>query len=398
MHSWKGKRKPWRVAIVKDTSRPMFGLHGLHVAFRGLPDVRVVALVDANTDHLDDKLQVMQAQRHYRTCQAMLEHETPDIVVICSRHPDDHLPQIRQVASRGCHIYCEKPLAATLEEADEIVRLAQVHGIQIAMAHPARHMPAFRTMRRMIDAGEIGMPLTIHGRGKSDHRGGGEDLIVLGTHMLDIMLCLRGPTRYVWADMTQHGRPIQANDRLPTTEPVGPCAADGVWAMFGFADGVRGVFESHRGVFGPGASRGYMGVTVTGSQGALSVRFEDARDARPSLRLFPGPCAPEAGMPSQEAPLTEDREIPGAMPLEESLCRQPDVPNMMFLASNRWAAWDLMQAIDQHRPPIASAQDARCVQEMIQGIYASHLEGRRLTFPLHDRRHPLLAGPIRSSR
>lgn len=37
--------KDWKIAIIKDSSKPMLGLHGLHTAFRGLPNVTVVALV-----------------------------------------------------------------------------------------------------------------------------------------------------------------------------------------------------------------------------------------------------------------------------------------------------------------------------------------------------------------
>ncbi|MEM1058153.1 MAG: gfo/Idh/MocA family oxidoreductase, partial [Verrucomicrobiota bacterium] len=74
--------KLWKVAILKDTSQPMLGLHGLHTAFRGLPNVEVVAHVDSNPDQLEEKLRFTQARRHYATCRDMLEQETPDIVVI----------------------------------------------------------------------------------------------------------------------------------------------------------------------------------------------------------------------------------------------------------------------------------------------------------------------------
>ena len=53
----------------------------------------------------------------------VLQKESPDIVVLCSRHPGDHLPLIELAAAKGCHIYCEKPLAATLDEADRIAIL-----------------------------------------------------------------------------------------------------------------------------------------------------------------------------------------------------------------------------------------------------------------------------------
>ena len=54
-----------RVAILKDTSKPMMGLHALHVAFRGLPNVEVVAHVDSNPAEIEKKMAATQAKRHY---------------------------------------------------------------------------------------------------------------------------------------------------------------------------------------------------------------------------------------------------------------------------------------------------------------------------------------------
>ncbi|WP_372932755.1 Gfo/Idh/MocA family protein, partial [Mariniphaga sediminis] len=125
--------KQWKVAIVKDKSKQMFGLHGMHVAFRGIPNVEVVGLVDGSTDDIEAKLAQTEAKQHYLSCEALLKNEKPDIVVLTSRWPGDHLEQIRLFAKNGCHIYCEKPLAAFLDEADEIIEIAEKNKIKIAM-------------------------------------------------------------------------------------------------------------------------------------------------------------------------------------------------------------------------------------------------------------------------
>jgi len=382
----------WKVAIVKDTAKPMLGLHGLHVACRGIPQTDVVALVDANAEDLPRKLAACGAQRHYADALEMMDQERPDIVVLCSRHPDDHLPQIRAAAARGCHIYCEKPLAATLRDADEIVRIVNEAGIRCAVAHPARQALAFLTLKRLIEAGAIGTPLTIHGRGKCDHRGGGEDLVVLGTHILDFEAFLFGAPDRVWADVRTEGRPITRHDRTTTVEPIGPAAGDDLWACFHFANGVRGIFESRRGL--PGIADGVvqMGVTVVGTTGALSLRFNDwAKPECPLLlRRTPGPL--DAGTIAEEVPLVETRSIPGAQLLDYSLCGTPDIPAArFFLEANRFAVWDLMRAIEAGRQPVSNAATARTVVEMIQGIYASSLSGAAVDLPFASRAHPLEA-------
>jgi predicted dehydrogenase len=380
--------RTWRVGIVKDTSKPMLGLHGLHTAFRGLPDVDVVAHVDSNTDDLEQKMAYTGARRHYLALADMLDHETPDIVVLCSRHPYDHIEQIQAAAEAGCHVYCEKPLTASLLEADRIVELAEDNRIIICVAHLARYALIFRTMKSMVEAGEIGVPVTAYGRGKCDHRGGGEDLIVLGTHILDLQTFLFGPPEYVYADVTASGRPIVSTDRTPTVEPIGPAAGDEIFAHFRFPGNVRGIFESRRGLLNPTSGATYMGITVIGTEGALSVRFQDTTTRKLRISRRPGP--PEDGSCFEDVPVTEDRTIAGAEPLDYSLCGQKDVPvATYFLEANRLAVWDLIRAIEEGRQPVSNVYTARLALEMTYGIYASHLSGRVVRFPLEDRAHPL---------
>lgn len=382
----------WRVAILKDTSKPMLGLHGLHVAFRGLPNVEVVAHVDSNSENIQEKMAYTQARRHYTDYLEMLDKERPDIVVLCSRHPGDHFPQISAAAERGCHVYCEKPMTADLREADHIARLVEQHRIKLCVAHPARYAPAYLTMKKKIDAGEIGTPLTAAGRGKCDSRGGGEDLMVLGTHILDLEAFLFGDPQRVWADVKTEGRPIIEGDLKRTLEPIGPAAGEDIFACINFANGVRGTFESRRGL--PGISEGIvqMGLTVVGSHGVLSMRFNDA--AAPVCRLLESQTMLplENGKTLAEVPWIETRTLPGAEPLDESLRGKPDIPWGFFLEANRFAAWDLMGAIEEDRQPVSNAFTARTTLEMIYGIYASSLAKKEITFPLADRTHPLTRG------
>lgn len=155
--------KQWKVAIVKDKTKPMFGLHGIHVAFRGIPNVKVVGLVEGSKNNIEAKLAQTEAARHYFSCEALLKKETPDIVVLTSRLPDDYLGQIRLFAEHRCHIYCEKPLTAFLHEADEIIEIAEKNKIKITMAHPYRNGLGFVTMKQLIESGKIGIPLTAQG-------------------------------------------------------------------------------------------------------------------------------------------------------------------------------------------------------------------------------------------
>lgn len=367
-----------KVAIIFDTSAGGLAGHGTHLAFRGLP-VEMTAVADSNLQDLEARMKEMRVPRHYTDFVEMMDRERPDIAVLGSRVPGDHIKPFKAAAERGIHMLIEKPLCSTLEEADEMIRLAEKYRIKVAIAHLARHALVFRTMKKMVQEGAIGCLLTMYGRGKEDERGGGEDLAVLGTHILDLMNFLSGTPESLFSEVFCGRHPLKQTDSFPTSEPVGPVAGDNLFAVFRYPDNVRGIFESRRGIFQPGGQV-RMGITLAGTAGCLSVRYDNGER---TLRLTHSPYPPEDEASYEEVPLHETRKIPGAEPLIT------DGWLPYFAVNNRFAAWDLIEAVRENRQPLASIYDARTVLEQIQGIYASQLEGRRITLPLRQRRHPL---------
>ena len=300
--------------------------------------------------------------------------------------PRGTLATASEAVRRGIHVLVEKPLCTTLEEADTLLALSKRSGSRICVAHLARYAVLFRTMKRMLDEGAIGTPLSVYGRGKEDERGGGEDMIVLGTHILDVMCWLFGKPEHLFAEVTVDGAPLKPSDRSATSEPLGPVTGDNVFAHLHFPGGVRGFFESRKGIYRPG-SQVRMGLTVVGTKGALSMRYTNGQvgEGERKLRLTRSPYPPEDAAEYEEVPLLDDDVIPGAEPLVMDF-----IP--YFSINNRLAAWDLVRAIGEGREPKAGATDAATVLEIIQGIYLSQLEGRRIDFPLTTRRHPLQNG------
>lgn len=373
-------KKRWKIGVVYDTSQKSKGHHGTHLSFTGLPDVEQV-LVDSNDADIDARMQAIGATQHYYDYREMIEKERPDIVSVCSRLPGDHFDVIEAAVEHGCHILCEKPLSASLRKADTIAALGEKYHVKIAVAHLARYALVFRTMKAMIARGDIGTPLTFYGRGKEDERGGGEDLIVLGTHILDIGAFLFDQPESVFSDVMAAGRPILDHDQCETTEPIGACAGDSILAFLKFSDGVNGIFESRHGLYS-GAVR--MGVTVVGTTGTLSVRYDNTRSLRISRSVLP----PEDEAHFEAIELHEDRVLPaGAVPFDVADCGPPHFH--YFLANNRFVALDLMQAILEDRQPESSVYDAINVLEMIYGVYESSLKRQVITLPLKNRNHPL---------
>src|SRR5205823_14683799 len=88
-----------------------------------------------------------------------------------------------------------KPMCRNLVEADEMVAVCEKHHVKLAIAHQTRYSPRLQRVKDLIADGRIGELLEMRGRGKEDSRVGGEDMMVLGTHIFDLMRFIAGDAR-----------------------------------------------------------------------------------------------------------------------------------------------------------------------------------------------------------
>ncbi|MBN2582295.1 MAG: Gfo/Idh/MocA family oxidoreductase [Planctomycetes bacterium] len=381
-HRADAAKRTWRVGVIDYQRLKARGGHGIHEAFMGLPGVEICAVADPDEESRKGLLKDTGAAAAYGDWRELLDRERPDVVCLCSRLPVQHPDVVIGAAEAGCHIYCEKPLAATLEQADRMAAAADAAGVKLAVAHLGRYWEAYHTARDLIRSGKLGRPVMAYCRGKEDDRGGGEDMVVLGTHLFDICRFLFGDPSWVFGHVSQSGRDMVKADAHDPTEPVGTVAGDEIVAMFGFPENVHCHFESRRGMFESGPW--HFGITIVCSEARLAFRYgEGDRVLRICRSSSPFEEAGEF-VPADEAALPE---IPGATPLEGD--KAGSGIWAYYAKCNRRAAWDLLCAAAEGREPLASGRDACWTLEMIQGVYASHLSGRKVALPLADRRHPL---------
>jgi myo-inositol 2-dehydrogenase/D-chiro-inositol 1-dehydrogenase len=95
--------------------------------------------------------------REYADPVEMIERERLDLVSICSP-PAVRLAPIAAAARRGCHVFCEKPLALRLPEAEAIWATACRTGIALGVGFKMRFEGAFATAHRLVAEGAIGRP------------------------------------------------------------------------------------------------------------------------------------------------------------------------------------------------------------------------------------------------
>src|SRR5205823_3918495 len=156
--------------------------------------------------------------------------ERPQVVSVADRWLDAHKDMVIACARAGASIFLEKPMARTLAEADAMVTACEMHHVKLAIAHQTRYSPRLRRVKELIAGGRLGDVLELRGRGKEDTRGGGQDLLVLGTHIFDLMRLLAGDARWCFARVLQGGRPATKADVRAGAEGAGPIAGDHIQA------------------------------------------------------------------------------------------------------------------------------------------------------------------------
>lgn len=370
----------YRAGIIGRTGQGDYG-HGLDVTFSDLSNVTVIAVADPDPTGLQAASQRTGAKQCYTDYRAMLAAEDLDLVSVAPRHVDCHAEMVIACAEADVKgIFCEKPLAATLAEADAMLDACNKSGARLAVAH--RRTSAYELhAKQLVDEGLIGEVQVLRGRGKGDHRAGGQDLFVLGTHILDSMRYFAG-SDVAWAmgHVTQDGREVTVADAHEGDEGVGLLAGNALSAYYVFQNGIKAHFESTP-VPSSGAEQNarWFGFEVHGTKGILSLRNSPAGE----LYYYPhGMWIPGADDPQWERILLDEWETrPDS---------QPRSGGERMHLSNKIIVTELIEAIAADRDVVdaSSGDDARAALEMIMAVHESHLLKSRVEFPLKNRENP----------
>jgi len=357
-----------RACVIGDTQHGGYG-HSLHLVWGYRDDIEVVGLADPDEAGRAKHAAEAKALRPYADWREMLETEKPDLVAVGPRWTTNHREYVLAAAEIGAHGLLEKPAATDLSDADEMVAAVEKERLAWGIAFNFRVTPVVEYVRRMVmEEGLVGEVLELRGRGKEDQRAGGEDLLVLGVHIFDAMRYFVGDAAWCSADITVDGRPAAPGDVKEATEPLGPIVGDRINAMFGFGKGITGYFATTRNADGNG---GRWGLDIHGSKGVVTLRMNGAVVAG----LLESPAwAPKGGAPLEWKP------VPGCP--EDTLTPKPAMRYSPIID-------DLLVAAREGRRPRVSLHDGRQAQEMVQAIYESHVQGRKVSLPLEERAHPL---------
>lgn len=142
------------------------------------------------------------------TVEELLAHEKIDIVLNLTI-PAAHYEMNMKILKAGKHVYCEKPLALSLEEADSIVKTAAEKGL-LAVSAPDTFLGAgAQTCRELLDTGVIGRPVGFtanmvapghelwHPSPAFYYKKGGGPMLDMGPYYITTLVSLLGPIKRI---------------------------------------------------------------------------------------------------------------------------------------------------------------------------------------------------------
>jgi glucose-fructose oxidoreductase len=127
------------------------------------PRAEIVGIADPDRERMAGTAErlAIPAERIYTDWRRCLEETRPDVVILCPQ-TGKHGEYVEQVAPYGTHILVEKPMAATLADADRMIRAVEATGKTMVINWPLAWYPPHITTKRLIDEGVIGRVVEVH--------------------------------------------------------------------------------------------------------------------------------------------------------------------------------------------------------------------------------------------
>ncbi len=193
-------------------------------AIAKIPELQLVAVADSDLSRAR-AVGVAQGVPAFGSLEEMLATVPSDIVSICT--PSGLHPQHGIVAAQsGRHVLTEKPMAISLDAADDLVRACDTAGVHLFVIKQNRLNPPIQLLKRAVDKGRFGRiymaNVTVRWtrpqeyydqeswRGTWEFDGGA--IMNQASHYVDLMQWLVGPVESVMAKTATQARRIEAED------------------------------------------------------------------------------------------------------------------------------------------------------------------------------------------
>ena len=123
----------------------------------GMDQYQIIGISDIDLKQLED---VKPGIKRYGSNEELFADPDVDVALIVVNN-NQHHDLVIQAAKAGKDIICEKPVAMTVEELDEMVKVTEECGVKFTVHHQRRLDKDFRTMKAVYDSGTLGDVYTV---------------------------------------------------------------------------------------------------------------------------------------------------------------------------------------------------------------------------------------------
>ncbi len=226
-----------------------------------VPACRLELLCDTPAERVHQMAEQFGFARSTADWRALIADSKVDLVSITT--PNSlHREMAMAAIAHGKHVYCEKPMALTLDQAREMADVARSAGVRTLVGYNYIKNPAFTHAQRLISAGRIGRVVHFRGWVDEDYQAdpdlpwtwrarlleaGLGALGDLGCHLVSMAYGLAGPIESLVADaqIIHETRPIPDGSRRAAVENE-----DTATAIVRFANGAHGSLSTSRSAWG----------------------------------------------------------------------------------------------------------------------------------------------------
>lgn len=185
------------------------GIMGIshHLAYQQMSGIQIVAVCDLDEEKAKKVASKWQANL-YSTMEEMLDKESLDAVDICLPM-NLHRNAVEQAAARGKHVFCEKPIAPSVEDAEAMIDACKQANVTFMVGHVVRFFPEYTKAWEMLQSGRIGKPAVIRTVRSgafpiwtpwyADYDKSGGPLLDLAIHDFDFLRWCFGPVKRVFS-------------------------------------------------------------------------------------------------------------------------------------------------------------------------------------------------------
>jgi predicted dehydrogenase len=306
---------------------------------------------------------------------ALVDDPKVDLVSITTPNALHHDIALAAMA-RGKHVYCEKPMAVTLDQAREMAAAAKASGVKTLVGYNYIKNPAFTHAQRLIAEGRIGRIVHVRGWVDEDYQAdpdlpwtwrarlseaGLGALGDLGCHIVSMVCGLAGPIESLIADtqIVHETRPLPDGSGRAAVENE-----DIANAVVRFASGAQGSLSASRLAWG---RKNCLAWEVYGTEGMITFCQERMNE----LRLY------ESRGPNAEQGFRTILTGPDHPPFDR-FC--PAAGHQLgFLDLKTIELSDLLRAIATDTPAHPSFDDALAYEVVIHAIAESGRSGQRIS-------------------